>query len=193
MVKFSLRYTMVLIYCLMHRIRILKFCRRGCRVAGVSFSTFHQYSTVQPTNQPTKRRLCRKKSLNVTRRHSSRMCTARFSHFGGGGGLPTVPSLDRDPLVTDPLKRTKEHGTRSWEPLEGTWDQAARQGSDIMRRPPVDRMTDASENITLPQTLFAGGNNILYIRLTDSSWLRKICLLKLTYSLSLFSNSCFSA
>ena len=24
--------------------------------------------------------------------------------------------------------------------------------------PPVDRMTDACENITLPQTLFAGGN-----------------------------------
>ena len=34
-------------------------------------------------------------------------------------------------------------------------------GSDIMQRPPPDRMTDTRpENITLPQTSFAGGNNI---------------------------------
>ena len=27
--------------------------------------------------------------------------------------------------------------------------------------PPVNRMTDACENITLPQTSFAGGNNLI--------------------------------
>ena len=53
------------------------------------------------------------------------------------------------------------------DPPEGTWDQgqrpdqAARQtGSDIKDSPPpVNRMTHASENITLPQTSFAGGKN----------------------------------
>ena len=30
--------------------------------------------------------------------------------------------------------------------------------------PPVDRMTDASKNITLPHTSFAGGKNVLQTR-----------------------------
>ena len=34
--------------------------------------------------------------------------------------------------------------------------------------PPVDRMTHAYENITLPQTSFAGGKNSLCNRSTDS-------------------------
>ena len=29
--------------------------------------------------------------------------------------------------------------------------------------PPVDRMTDARKNITLPQTLFAGGNYLIFV------------------------------
>ena len=37
--------------------------------------------------------------------------------------------------------------------LGGTWSGT----------PPVDRMTHASENITLPQTSFAGGNDIIIV------------------------------
>ena len=69
----------------------------------------------------------------------------------------------------------KEHGTRdrdpSWRnmgpeteiPSEGTWDQAARQEvtSYKVPLPTVDRMTDASKNITLPQTSFAGDKYIV--------------------------------
>ena len=32
-------------------------------------------------------------------------------------------------------------------------------GMHAMHTPPVNRMTDVSENITLPQTSFAGGND----------------------------------
>ena len=57
-------------------------------------------------------------------------------------------------------------------PPEGTWDQIQRlpegtvsqTGSDIIQNhpppaTPVNRMTNASKNMTLPQTPFAGGNN----------------------------------
>ena len=37
------------------------------------------------------------------------------------------------------------------------------------RPDPVDRMTDACENITLPQTSFAGGNNSLTLNLGVAS------------------------
>ena len=40
------------------------------------------------------------------------------------------------------------------DPLEGTWDQAARQEVTSYGNPaprPLDRMTDMCENITLPQ------------------------------------------
>ena len=40
----------------------------------------------------------------------------------------------------------KEHGTRQLD------------RSDIIQRPPVNRMTHGSKNITMPQTSFAGGN-----------------------------------
>ena len=39
-------------------------------------------------------------------------------------------------------------------------------GSDIIQSPPpVDRMTDASESITLPQTSFAGGKIVSSVRI----------------------------
>ena len=57
----------------------------------------------------------------------------------------------------------KEHGTRDRDTPEGTWDQAARQEvtSYKVPLPTVDRMTDASKNITLPQTSFAGDKYIV--------------------------------
>ena len=58
-------------------------------------------------------------------------------------------SLTETPIWTEtPLDR---------DPSEGTWDQAARQEVTSYRDPTVNRMTDASKNITLPQTSFAGG------------------------------------
>ena len=59
----------------------------------------------------------------------------------------------RDPLGRDP--------SGQW-PLEGTWDQAARQEVTSYRdTAPVDRTTDKCKNISLPQTSFADGNNIM--------------------------------
>ena len=40
-----------------------------------------------------------------------------------------------------------------------------------VRPPPVNRITDASKNVTLPQTSFAGGNNVH----TDNQDKRHIC------------------
>ena len=77
-------------------------------------------------------------------------------------GSPYRYPLEMNPLDRDPLTETpqKEHGTRDREPPQGTWDQAARHEVTSHRDPPynTNRMTDASENITLPQTSFAGGN-----------------------------------
>ena len=53
------------------------------------------------------------------------------------------------------------HRLPGQRPLEGTWDQAARQEVTSYRDPHLDRMTDASENITLPRTSFAGGNDAI--------------------------------
>ena len=49
-------------------------------------------------------------------------------------------------------------GPETETPQEGTWDQSARQEVTLYRvtSPPVNSMTDASKNITLPQTSFAG-------------------------------------
>ena len=69
------------------------------------------------------------------------MCTARFSDSRGSLPNPPLgmhtPILEADPPVDPPL---------GWPPCRPT------------PSPPVNRMTDASENITLPQTSFAGGN-----------------------------------
>ena len=46
--------------------------------------------------------------------------------------------------------------------MEGTWDQAPRQEVTSYREPPLlwtECLTHACENITLPQTSLAGGNN----------------------------------
>ena len=85
------------------------------------------------------------------------MHTAYFSDSG------QIPPGQRPLQTRSPGQRPpKEHGTRDThrEPLERTWDQEARQEVISYRVPPhPDRMTDASENITLPQTSFVGGKN----------------------------------
>ena len=76
--------------------------------------------------------------------HSSRLRTGRSLPYG---------SLCQG----DPPRRNM--GQEIEPPPEGTWDQAARQEMTLYRDPlsPVNRMTDASKNITLPKTSFAGG------------------------------------
>ena len=69
----------------------------------------------------------------------------------GRGVCP--PPRGRPPLLGNPPRG---------RPPEGSWDQVARQ--EVIQvilygEPPMKIMTDASENITLPQTSFAGGNN----------------------------------
>ena len=70
----------------------------------------------------------------ITKKHSSRMHTARFFDSGRGGGLPT------ETLWTEtPSGRNMGPGTET--PLKGTWDQSARQDVTSYETPPVDRMT----------------------------------------------------
>ena len=69
-------------------------------------------------------------------------------------------SPDRDPLDRYPPPR-KEHKTRYRDSQK---EQSARQEVTSYRTPPtpVNKMTNASKNMTLPQTPFSGGsNNIL--------------------------------
>ena len=56
------------------------------------------------------------------------MRTTHFSNSGEGSSYRdphwTETPLDRDPHWTETPQ--KEHGTRNRDPLEGTWDQAAK-------------------------------------------------------------------
>ena len=63
------------------------------------------------------------------------------------------PLLDRDPLDRDPQK---EHGTRVKDPPRRNMGTDSQTGSDIIQRPPRG-WKNTCENITFPQTSFAGG------------------------------------
>ena len=78
--------------------------------------------------------LCDRKFLFQTRMHSSRSCTARFLPYGRWGSLSGESPWQRPPQTETP---------------------------SLNRPAPLDRMTDASKNITLPQTSFAGGNKLM--------------------------------
>ena len=88
--------------------------------------------------------------------------------FSDLGGLLIETPLDRDPPDKRPPGQRppgqrpswKEHGTRDRDPPRGNMRPSSQTGSDIIQRHPVDRMTDTCKNITLPQTLFVGGNYI---------------------------------
>ena len=79
--------------------------------------------------------------------------------FTVGGSVWGV-SLNRDPSGQRPP--WKEHGTRDRDPPKGSWDQTQREEVTSYRDPlpHVGRMTDMCKNVTLPQTSFAGGNNL---------------------------------
>ena len=68
-------------------------------------------------------------------------------------------------------------GPATETPLQGTWDQAARQEVTWYRNlpPPMDRMTDTNENNTLPQTSFASGKNLKWSKNVQNPRLLALC------------------
>ena len=84
------------------------------------------------------------KSHSKTRMHSSRMRTARSSGRLGGC-LHQAPPRSRHPLGADTPPPSRHPQTRH-PPQEQTAPPP-----QPSRHPPVHRMTDACENITLPQ------------------------------------------
>ena len=119
--------------------------------------------------------------------HSSRMRTARSSsrHWKGGGSGPALPEfppwmwawiwspsispldvgLDLIPL-NFPLGCGPGPDPPQFPPWVWAWRGVSLAGGSpwwgggsSLADPPVNRMTEACENITLPQTSFAGGNN----------------------------------
>ena len=84
--------------------------------------------------------------------HSSRMRTARSSSLPGARGLHQAPP------------KTKQPWTRHTPPRPGvspgTRHPSPRPDTPGTRPPPLwtETLTHATQNITLPQTLFASGN-----------------------------------
>ena len=115
-------------------------------------------------------------NVNYTRMHSSRMRTARL--------LPVYPSMYCSGVYLVPGGVPGPGGVYTWSqgvvpgpggctwsggvpcPGEGTWFWGVYLvlgGVPAQVLPhPVNRMTDRCKNITLPQTSFAGGKNMLY-------------------------------
>ena len=99
------------------------------------------------------------------RMHSSRMRTARSSsRLGGWGSLHQAPPGAGTPRPGTPKDQTPP---RSRHPREQAppWEQAppgTRHPPGAGTPPPwTEFLTHACENITLPQTSFAGGNNTM--------------------------------
>ena len=86
-------------------------------------------------------------SKTITRKHSNRIHTARCLLYGGS--LSGVSLTERPPpRDRDPLEGTWDHRQRA--PPRRSMGPGSQTGSDIIQTPRVDRMTDTSENITLP-------------------------------------------
>ena len=75
------------------------------------------------------------------------------------GALPTETPLDRD-------SSRQNMGPGTETPVEGTWEKAARHEVTLYRPPPPRELKKKRENITLPQTLFSGGNNTTHYKIT---------------------------
>ena len=90
--------------------------------------------------------------------HSSRMRTARSSSRPGGS--PPGTPLGADP----PDQASPQEQTHPWTrhpPGTDPPDQATpRSRHPPDQAPPVDRITDACENITLPQQTFSVTNTV---------------------------------
>ena len=95
--------------------------------------------------------------------HSSWMSTAcSSSQVPGGDPLGADTPQNRHPPEQTPPRSRPPH-TRHLPGSRSSPDQAP-PGADTPRTrhpPPVNRMTNRCKNITLPQTSFAGGKNLL--------------------------------
>ena len=137
------------------------------------------------------------KTTTATRMYSSRMCTHPALDHGGGlcpGGFPDRDPLDRAPWTESPWTETprqRPHGRNM-----GLGNQS---GSDIIQRPPLwtEWLIHSCENITLPQTSFAGGNNkdwaLMNLGVDFTGWLSSIFIVNtpppgLFFSLSLYQS-----
>ena len=89
--------------------------------------------------------------LIKTNMHSSRMPTARRLTVLGGVNTPRQTPTGRHPPRTTP-------------PVPGRHPQV----DTPEQTPPVDRLTDANENITLPYTSYGDGNqfNCMCVKMT---------------------------
>ena len=93
--------------------------------------------------------------IRLTRLHSSRMHTARLltvspSMHCAGGEVPDPGGAWSGGVCSEGC--LVQGGSA---PGGGGWWYPSMPEADT---PPVNRMTDRCKNITLPQTLFAGGN-----------------------------------
>ena len=115
---------------------------------------------------------------------------------GEGVSVRETPRRNMGPATETPQK---EHGTRD-RPPGRTWDQQP-TGSDIIQRPPPscgqNWLTHACENITLPQTSFAGGK---YAQITNKLTIFSSNVLKTNefmcsyfYSKSVYSSQYFAS
>ena len=121
-----------------------KFLTKGANEWMGCFNIVSRYFTKTATSSGI---------FNSTRNHSSRMCTAHSSLYRGGSASGGC-LWQRPPWTKTPQK---EHGINDRDPPEGTWDRAARQ-EVTSYIDPIWTDRDTCENITLPQTSFAGGN-----------------------------------
>ena len=125
-----------------------------------------------------------KNDLNLTRKHSSKMCTARFFSSGGIGGphlqgsdQPPLPACIPPPLACrPPPPACRSPGCKSLPPRIQTSSSPMQTPSPWIQTlshvtcdacweanppPHVNKITDTCKSITLPQTSFAGGNKIV--------------------------------
>ena len=80
-----------------------------------------------------------RRNVSLSRKHSSRMRTARFCGSGGAGGRELVPGR----CGPDGVWSQGRYSSSGWGIVPGAlWEGT---------RSPVNRLTDTCENITFPQ------------------------------------------
>ena len=149
----------------------LKFCRTWELVYSMAFLMLLQvrkYDLFILALTQLYQHLWKWKSHKNTSIHSSRMCTVRGSnHLGGGVGECTPPRQTppgrQHPPGRHPAGRHPLHHIPSTPFLLYTIPPL-NHTLCLPHTPPLDRMIDASENITLRHTSYAGGNKRI------SSW-----------------------
>ena len=139
----------------------MKHANKGIYPGFETQGKHHHKSKIGVSVRPLKKDCCPPKLYFKTRMHSNRMRTTRSSsHLGGS---PPVTPLGADPPGSRPPARHAGIPPAMQAGIATSWRPAARHAGIPpamhagIAHPPVNRMTDKCKNITLPQTLFAGG------------------------------------